>query len=130
MLAKALFNHSRYLALVILAILVIGYTSFSSMGRQEDPTITPFIAKIQTFFPGASPTRVEALVTKPLEDAIREIPEVDEVRSTSSSGVSVISIEVDYRLPQSAIARVWSDQRYNCRRVGEVSPWRIRARAG
>ena len=111
MLAKALFNHSRYLALVILAILVIGYTSFSSMGRQEDPTITPFVAKIQTFFPGASPTRVEALVTKPLEDAIREIPEVDEVQSTSSSGVSVISIEVDYRLPQSAIARVWSEIR-------------------
>lgn len=111
MLAKALLTHRRYLTLVILAIIAVGYTSFTSMGRQEDPTITPFVAKIQTFFPGASPTRVEALITKPLEDAIREVPEVIELKSTSSSGVSVISVEVDYRLPQEEINRVWSELR-------------------
>jgi len=111
MIARLLFTHSRYLALIILAIIAIGLTSFSSMGRQEDPTITPFIASIQTFFPGASPTRVEALITRPLEDALREVPEVDQIKSTSSSGVSVVIVEVDYRLPQSEINRVWSELR-------------------
>lgn len=111
MIARLLFIHGRYLALLILAIIAIGLTSFSSMGRQEDPTITPFIAKIQTFFPGASPTRVEALITKPLEDALREVPEVRQIKSTSSSGISVITLEVDYRLPQSEINRVWSELR-------------------
>ena len=111
MIARLLFAHSRYLALLVLAIIAIGLTSFSSMGRQEDPTITPFIARIQTFFPGASPARVEALITKPLEDAIREVPEVEQIKSTSSSGVSVIALEVDYRLPQLEINRVWSELR-------------------
>ena len=111
MLARHLFNHPRYLALFIMAIIAIGLTSYNSMGRQEDPTITPFVAKIQTFFPGASPARVEALITKPIEDAIREVPEVDEITSTSASGVSVIMIEVDYRLSLAEINQVWSELR-------------------
>ena len=111
MLARILFNRSRYLALLVLAIIAIGTSSFTSMGRQEDPTITPFVAKVQTFFPGASPARVEALVTKPLEDAIREVPEIKEIQSTSSNGVSVITLEADYRLPQAEIDRVWSELR-------------------
>lgn len=111
MLARILFNRSRYLALLVLAIIAIGTSSFTSMGRQEDPTITPYVAKVQTFFPGASPARVEALVTKPLEDAIREVPEIKEIQSTSSNGVSVITLEADYRLPQAEIDRVWSELR-------------------
>lgn len=111
MLALSLYKNPRYLALLILAILSIGYTSISSLGRQEDPTITPFIAKVQTFFPGASPTRMETLITKPLEDAIREIPEIVEISSTSSSGVSVIIAEVAWSLPQTDIDRVFSELR-------------------
>lgn len=111
MLARLLFKNSRYLALVIIAITFVGYTSFSSMGRQEDPSITPFIAKVTTYFPGASPARVEALISKPLEDAIREQAEVTEIKSTSTNGVSVLTVEVDYRLPLIEIDRVWSELR-------------------
>ena len=35
----------RYLALVMLAIVVVGYTSMSGMARKEDPAITPWFAK-------------------------------------------------------------------------------------
>ena len=55
MIAKLLHANSRYLALVMLAIVVVGYTSMSGMARKEDPAITPWFAKIQIFFPGASP---------------------------------------------------------------------------
>ena len=78
MIAKLLHANSRYLALVILAILVVGYTSLTGMARKEDPAITPWFAKIQIFFPGASPARVEALITKPMVDALREEPDVVE----------------------------------------------------
>ena len=50
MIAKLLSANTRYLALVILAILVVGYTSMSGMARKEDPAITPGFAKIQIFF--------------------------------------------------------------------------------
>ena len=88
MIARILYHNPRYLALLLLVIVAVGASSISSLGRQEDPTITPFIATIETFFPGASPTRVESLITKPLEDALREVPEVDEIESTSAAGVS------------------------------------------
>lgn len=111
MIAQLLFQNPRYLTLMLLIIAAVGTTSYSSLGRQEDPTITPFIAKVETFFPGASPARVESLVTKPLEDALREVPEVTEIQSTSAAGVSVISIETDYRLSLADIERIWSELR-------------------
>jgi len=91
MIANLLHANTRYLALVILAILVVGYTSMSGMARKEDPAITPWFASVQIFFPGASPARVEALITKPMVDALREEPDVMEVDGRSAaSGVSLI----------------------------------------
>ena len=94
MIARLLFKNPRYLTLILLIVAAVGTSSYSSLGRQEDPTITPFVAKLETFFPGASPARVESLVTKPLEDALREVPEVTEIQSTSAAGVSVISLSL------------------------------------
>ena len=71
MIARLLHANTRYLALVILTIVVVGYTSLNGMARKEDPAITPFFASVQTPFLGASPARVEAMITKPLVDALR-----------------------------------------------------------
>ena len=111
MIAKLLHANTRYLALVILAILVVGYTSMSGMARKEDPAITPWFAKIQIFFPGASPARVEALITKPMVDALREEPDVMEVDGTSASGVSLIFVEVDYRAPRDRLKQIMAELR-------------------
>ena len=111
MIATSLFENGRYLALLVISIVVVGVTSFTSLGRQEDPSITPFVASVQTFYPGASPARVESLVTKPLEDVLREHPDVRELSSTSVTGVSTIIIEADYYLSRADIKRVWSELR-------------------
>ncbi|MEL0306583.1 MAG: efflux RND transporter permease subunit [Halieaceae bacterium] len=122
MIAKLLQANGRYLALAILSIVVIGYTSVNSMARKGDPTITPFFAKVQIVFPGASPARVEALVTKPMVDALREEPDVKEVSGTSASGVSLIFMEVDYRLPDERLAQIWSELRDRVDEVGSTLP--------
>ena len=122
MIAKLLHANSRYLALVILAIVVVGYTSMSGMARKEDPAITPWFAKIQIFFPGASPARVEALVTKPMVDALREEPDVMEVDGTSAAGVSLIFVEVDYRAPEGRLKQIMSELRDVVDRVAMTLP--------
>ncbi|MBT5556246.1 MAG: efflux RND transporter permease subunit, partial [Halieaceae bacterium] len=109
MIATKLYENGRYLALMVLSTIVVGVTSYNSLGRQEDPSITPFVASVQTFYPGASPARVESLVTKPLEDALREHPDVKEVDSSSVNGVSSILIQADYYLSRGDIKRVWSE---------------------
>ncbi|GIS02420.1 MAG: hypothetical protein CM15mP103_09710 [Gammaproteobacteria bacterium] len=98
-LAKLLHANSRYLALVILAIVVVGYPAWwhGAQGRSCHHTLVP--QKFPRIFsPGASPPRVEALVTKPMVDALREEPDVMEV-DTSAAGVSPLFVEVDYRGP-------------------------------
>lgn len=111
MLAKLLYSHSRYLWLTVVVILMVGVASMRSLGRQEDPTITNFFATVTTFFPGAEPARVEALVSKPIEQELRGIAEVDEVKSTSSTGVSSIILELYDTLQADEIERAWSEVR-------------------
>ena len=122
MIAKLLHANTRYLALVILAILVVGYTSLNGMARKEDPAITPWFAKIQIFFPGASPARVEALVTKPMVDALREEPDVVEVDGTSASGVSLIFVEVDYKAAPERLKQIMAELRDVVDRVAMTLP--------
>ena len=117
MIATSLFENGRYLALLILSIVVVGVTAYNSLGRQEDPTITPFVASVQTFYPGASPARIESLITKPIEDALREHPDVKELNSTSINGVSTVIIEADYYLARNDIKRVWSELRGKLDRI-------------
>ena len=111
MLAQYLFKHPRYVALFILCIIAVGLTSFRSIPRQEDPSIINFLGTITTFYPGSTPDRVEALVTKPLEDELKKITEVDEIRSISSAGVSFINVRLVDSLPEESLERLWSEIR-------------------
>jgi multidrug efflux pump subunit AcrB len=111
MLARYIHEHSRYFTLIILCVIAVGVTSFQSIARQEDPTLMNFVGTITTFYPGATPDRVEALVTRPLEDELREISEIDELRSTSSGGISFVQIKLVDTLPDDALERAWSEIR-------------------
>ncbi len=111
MLARYIYRNSRYFTLFIVCVLAVGITSFRSIARQEDPTLTNFVGSITTFFPGSTPDRVEALVTRPLEDELRKIPEIDELWSTSTSGVSLVNIRLIDTLPDQALESAWSEIR-------------------
>ena len=105
------FRQPRLVALILLVLISAGMSSFLSLGRQEDPTITNLFATVTTSFPGADPARVEALVTAEIEEELREIPEVDTIESVSSNGVSVVNIELLETLDETTIEQVWSEAR-------------------
>ncbi|MBF9048830.1 MMPL family transporter [Roseobacter sp. HKCCD9010] len=105
------FRRPRLVALILLVLISAGLSSFLSLGRQEDPTITNLFATVTTSFPGADPARVEALVTAEIEAELREIAEVDTLESVSRSGVSVVSIELLETLDEATIEQVWSEAR-------------------
>ncbi len=105
------FRHPRLVALIVLVLVSAGLSSFLSLGRQEDPTITNLFATVTTQFPGADPQRVESLVTAEIEEELRTIAEIDTVSSISRSGVSVVSIELLETLDDATIEQVWSEAR-------------------
>ncbi|MDU8944990.1 efflux RND transporter permease subunit [Ovoidimarina sediminis] len=105
------FREPRIVALALLVIVAGGLSAFFALGRQEDPTITNINAVITTPYPGASPDRVESLVTRPLEEELREIPEISVIESTSATGVSVISLELIETVDPRVIEGIWSEAR-------------------
>ncbi len=77
--------------LTIVALLIIaGSLAYESLPKAQDPGFIVRTAVITTPFPGASPERVELLVTDKIEKAIQEMPEIDSITSESRTGISII----------------------------------------
>ncbi len=85
---------NRIFITALAVALLSGIASYIGMPRAEDPGFIIRIALVQTFFPGASPERVEQLVTDKLEKVIQEIPELKNVTSSSKVGTSIIYVEI------------------------------------
>ncbi|MEO1068647.1 MAG: efflux RND transporter permease subunit, partial [Cyanobacteria bacterium J06638_6] len=90
-----LFYRNRQLLLLTLVLIVVwGLSAFLTLPRLEDPEITQRFARITTFLPGATPERVETLVTEKIEDRLFELEEIEALESTSGTGISVITVEL------------------------------------
>ncbi|MEM1269171.1 MAG: efflux RND transporter permease subunit, partial [Bacteroidota bacterium] len=79
-------------AVALVVVLLLGIQSYLSLPRAEDPGFLIRVATVITPFPGASPERVEELVTDKLEARIQEIPEVDNIVSQSRTNLSIITV--------------------------------------
>ena len=66
-------NDRTVLALIGILFL-FGLQSFVSIPKQQDPGFTIRTAVVSTRFDGASPARVEQLVTKRIEEKVQEMP--------------------------------------------------------
>ncbi len=77
-----------------LLLFIYGLISFMDLPRAKDPGFIIRTATVVTYFPGASAKRVEQLVTDKLEKNIQEMPEIDFIKSTSKSGVSIIFVNI------------------------------------
>jgi multidrug efflux pump subunit AcrB len=71
------------------------------------PPYTVRVANIVTSFPGASPERVELLVTDKVEKITQEIPELKEVSSTSRTGLSVVTVTLVDQVKPEDLQEVW-----------------------
>ena len=102
------YRNTRLLILTIILICVWGISSYFALPRLEDPELVSRNATVKTFLPGADAARIEALITEKIEDKLTEIEEITEYSSTSSSGSSIISIELADRVQKEEVDIVWS----------------------
>ena len=87
-------DNNRTTFMLLIAILLFGMMAYKTMPKDYDPGFIIRTAQVITYFPGASPQRVEELVTDKIEKAIQEIPELDFVTSESRTGVSIVSANI------------------------------------
>jgi HAE1 family hydrophobic/amphiphilic exporter-1 len=77
-----------FTVMVTVAILVLGLVGFSRLGTDLFPDVSFPVVAVNIPYPGASPTEVENLVTKQVEDAVVSLNGIDRVRSFSREGLS------------------------------------------
>jgi multidrug efflux pump subunit AcrB len=88
----AAFIHSKLTPLVILASLLLGVYAVVALPREEEPQIIVPMVDVFVDLPGATPSEVEQRLTRPLEQAIWEVPGVEYLYSTSSPGRTMIVV--------------------------------------
>lgn len=86
-------RNNRVTLVTVLALFVGGIFSYIALPKAQNPSFTIRTATVTTFFPGASPERVEQLVTDAIEEEIQQMPEIDEITSESRSGISIVTVD-------------------------------------
>lgn len=91
----------------ILAI-ALGIYSYYMVPKQESPDVSAPFAVITTIYPGASPEDVEKLVTRVIEEDIREVPGYKTSQSITKNSLSVVVIELNNDV---AVKEAWDELR-------------------
>jgi HAE1 family hydrophobic/amphiphilic exporter-1 len=94
-LAEICVRRPVFATMLIMTLIVLGVFSYNRLvverfPRVEFPTIT-----ITTRLPGAAPQEVETEITDKIEEAVNTISGIDELRSTSAEGVSLVFVAFD-----------------------------------
>src|SRR5215217_8058807 len=91
-LASLCIKRPVFASVLILSLTVIGIFSFTQLGVDQFPKIDFPTVVITTVQPGAAPEQIETEVTDKIEEAVNTISGIDELRSTSSEGVSLVMV--------------------------------------
>jgi hydrophobic/amphiphilic exporter-1 (mainly G- bacteria), HAE1 family len=90
--------------MLIMALVVVGATSYFKLGVDRLPSIDLPTVRVSTSLPGASPTEVEAQVSRVIEEAVNTVAGINELRSISGAGNSfvIITFELDRDIDSAA----------------------------
>jgi multidrug efflux pump subunit AcrB len=78
--------------LIFIAVVVVGLYTFFSMPVELLPNVNMGEAIVVVVYPGVSPEEMETLVTKPLEEEIESVDDVDYISSTSGESRAVVDV--------------------------------------
>ncbi len=104
-------DNPRLLLMTIVLTFASGIMALFTLPRIEDPILTPRFGAITTVFPGATVERIEALVSRKLEEELSDLAEIKEVFSFSRPGVSLVIIELRDDVHKSDVPNAWAKVR-------------------
>ena len=92
-----------FITMVFSAIVVLGLISYGRLGVDLFPSVNVPVVSVFVPYPGANPESIEALVTKPIEDSLAGLSDIEYMRSISSEGQSTVLLAFNDRTnPDSA----------------------------
>ena len=106
-LTKIAFEQKALIYFILAIFLVGGIASYSTMSKLEDPEIKIKSALIITKFPGASATEVDEKITEILEEEIRSMGFIDDVKSRSLANFSEITVNLEETVQDEDVEQYW-----------------------
>lgn len=116
-ITKISIENNRVTILLVVVIAILGILGYNQSSRDAMPPFTIRTCQVITQFPGASPERVEKLVSDKIEKVIQEIPELKTVTSENRTGKSIIKVELQSDVPKEDLQAVWDKIR---RKIDEI----------
>src|SRR5499433_1342794 len=80
-------------SLLMVGVLLAGFVAFRQLPISALPEVDYPTIQIATTYPGASPDVMASSVTAPLERQLGQMPGLQEMTSTSSTGLSLITLQ-------------------------------------
>jgi multidrug efflux pump subunit AcrB len=101
-------NNSRTVIVIMLGIFFGGIILFMKIPKLEDPYIIIREALVVAKNPGMPVEKIERLITRPIEEKIRSMGEVDDIKdSTSKVGESIMHVTIKDEVPAEDLPQVW-----------------------
>ncbi len=93
LITDAAVNRRSTIFSLMLIIIIAGMYSYLALPRESTPDVTVPYVLVVTPYEGVAPVDIESLITHPIERKLKGLKDVDEIRSVSAEGSSMIIIE-------------------------------------
>ncbi len=95
-------DHSTVIYVVIGLFFVLGISSYLSLPRENYPEINTNEVFVSSVFPGNTAEDMERLITDPLEEELKGVPNLVGIESTSLENFSLITVEFDENISKES----------------------------
>src|SRR5437667_6474689 len=89
-LAEICIRRPVFATMIVLSLVVVGAASYFKLGVDRFPSVDLPSVNIRTNLPGASPEEVETLVSQRIEEVVNTVDGIDQLRSVSGQGTSIV----------------------------------------
>lgn len=89
-LAEICIRRPVFASMIVLSLVVVGTAGFFNLGVDRFPSVDLPTVSVRTGLPGAAPEEVESLITQQIEEVVNTVDGIDELRSISGQGSSIV----------------------------------------
>lgn len=104
-------KHRSFIWFLMLISVVAGALSYSSIGREEDPSFAIKTMIVSAALPGADVQQTLSQVTERIEKKLSDLPELDFTRSVTRAGQATVYVELRANTKPDQLPRIWQTVR-------------------
>jgi HAE1 family hydrophobic/amphiphilic exporter-1 len=82
--------------MIVFIVLILGFVSFTRIPLDLMPEMDIPVAVVSTAYTGVGPQEIENLITKPIEQSVATVQNLDKISSISSEGSSLVIVQFNY----------------------------------